>query len=172
MVFSSLVFLYAFLPITVILYFVCRDRRWRNGILLVVSLVFYSWGEPKYLILLLCASLIAYLCGLLIDAFHRSNHKRCKKIVFIIGVVLLTGNLVFFKYLTFLADSVSRVFSTTWSVPQIALPIGISFYTFQILSYLIDLYRGGGGTRPEKLLLPDALYQFFSAADCGSYRPL
>ena len=135
MIFSSLTFLYAFLPITALLYLVSRNRVWRNGVLLIASLIFYAWGEPKLLLLLLLAAAEGYLGGL---AIHRS-HSRAALIV---TIVLLVGNLAVFKYLNFFCDNLAALIPALGSVPKIALPIGISFYTFQILSYDIDLYRG------------------------------
>jgi alginate O-acetyltransferase complex protein AlgI len=138
-VFTSLTFLYAFLPLTLALYFLCPNRRWRNGVLLLASLLFYSWGEPKHILLMLLATAIAYVGGLLISrtASEASKpHGLWNKVVFILTVAALLGNLIIFKYLNFFSDTLGL------SLPVIDLPIGISFYTFQILSYVIDLYRG------------------------------
>lgn len=131
MVFSSLSFLFAFLPIVVCLYYICRNRVWRNSILLAASLLFYSWGEPKLLLLMIAAAFVAYLGGLLLH----EKHGGAKRAVLIVTVTLLVANLFVFKYLNLFADTLGL------SVKAIALPIGISFYTFQILSYVIDLYR-------------------------------
>ncbi|MCI8385462.1 MAG: MBOAT family protein [Acutalibacter sp.] len=139
MVFSSLSFLYLFFPLCGLAYFLCRNRAWRNGVLLAFSLVFYAWGEPKNIILLLLASLTAYLCGLGLERWKPRPGLR--RAVFLVGVVLLAGNLFVFKYLNFFCGNLGRA-GLPVSVPEIALPIGISFYTFQILSYVIDLYRG------------------------------
>ena len=137
MVFSSLTFLFFFLPITVVLYFICRNRVYRNVILLLASLLFYSWGEPKYILLLLGAALVAYLGGLVID----KTDGWKKRAALTVTVVLLVSNLLIFKYLNFAADNVNAIFPGAIKIGKIALPIGISFYTFQILSYVIDLYR-------------------------------
>ncbi len=138
MVFSSLSFLYAFLPLCALSYYACAGRRWRNGVLLAFSLAFYAWGEPKNVALMLLASLAAYLCGL---GIGRSKKKSARKAWLVLGVALLAGNLFVFKYLNFFCGNL-RVLGVPLSVKEIALPIGISFYTFQILSYVIDLYRG------------------------------
>ena len=135
MIFSSLTFLFAFLPITSLLYLLCRNRIWRNGVLLAASLVFYAWGEPKYIVLLLLSTLEAYLGGLLLV-------RKRSKTVLAVTVVLLVGNLAVFKYLNFFCANLAPLFPALGRVPEIVLPIGISFYTFQILSYIIDLYRG------------------------------
>ena len=138
MLFSSLTFLYFFLPIVLILYFVINNRTWRNSVLLVSSLVFYSWGEPKYVFLMLASTLVAWLCGLGIDRFKEK--RRISRAFLIASLVLLLGSLAVFKYLNFFVENLNRIDGVALKVRNIALPIGISFYTFQILSYLIDLY--------------------------------
>ena len=140
MVFSSLTFLYLFLPLAVIPYYLCKNRTWRNGLLLVLSLFFYSWGEPKYLVMMLAATAVAYLGGLGMEAL--GDRPKTKKLVFVLTVLLVVANLLFFKYTNFFWDNLSRLFSIDRTIREIALPIGISFYTFQILSYVIDLYFG------------------------------
>ncbi len=136
MVFSSLSFLYLFLPLCVGAYYLWGNRVWRNTVLLIASLAFYAWGEPKNIVLLLFASLTAYLCGFGIEGLKTKGRERLRRAVFILGVALLVGNLFVFKYLNFFCENAGL------PSPNLALPIGISFYTFQILSYLIDLYRG------------------------------
>lgn len=157
MVFSSLTFLYGFLPLVAVCYFLWKNRTYRNLVLLVFSLCFYSWGEPTHVLLMLLASGTAYLGGLLL---HRLREKpKAKKCVFVVTVSLLVLNLVYFKYFNFLAENLSRLFSQSFSPREIALPIGISFYTFQILSYVIDLYRGE--IEVQKSYLSLALYVSF-----------
>lgn len=141
MVFSTLTFLCIFLPLVIVLYFINKNRTYKNIILLVFSLLFYAWGEPKYIILMLLASLIAYIGGLLIDKFENQEKPKAKKTIFIITVVLLTLNLFLFKYLNFVVDNINAVANNLIQIKEILLPIGISFYTFQILSYVIDLYK-------------------------------
>ena len=141
MVFSSLTFLYFFLPLTVVLYFISKNRVYRNSILLLVSMLFYAWGEPKFVILMLAVTLVAYFGGLVIDYAHNKNSLKLKKSAFILTVILLVSNLLWFKYFNFFADNFQALFGTSFTLPLIALPIGISFYTFQILSYIFDLYR-------------------------------
>ena len=139
MVFSSLTFLFAFLPITAALYFIIPNRAWRNAVLLIASLIFYAWGEPLYILLLLGATLEGWLGGLLI-ALTDSARGRRRALAFV--TVLLLGNLAAFKYLGFACEILTPVFPALAEVKALALPIGISFYTFQVLSYVIDLYRG------------------------------
>ncbi len=140
MVFSEVTFLYAVLPVTFVTYYLFKNLQFRNAVLLIVSLLFYSWGEPKYLALMLLASFVAYIGGLLME--HYKNNSKKKKPVVIITTVLLVSNLLVFKYLNFFCDNFESIFKVDIPIKQIALPIGISFYTFQILSYVIDLYKG------------------------------
>ena len=129
MLFSSNTFLFGFLPAVVVLYYLC-PRRCRNVLLLVASLIFYGWGEPKYVLLMLVSILLNYFCGL--AAGKRQTQQRSVRGVLIVGVVLNLGMLGFFKYGKFFFGS---------AFPDIPLPIGISFYIFQAMSYLIDVCR-------------------------------
>ena len=129
MLFSSNTFLFGFLPAVVVLYYLC-PRRYRNVLLLVSSLIFYGWGEPKYLLLMLVSILLNYFCGL--AAARQQSRQRSTRGVLVLGVVLNLGMLGFFKYGTFFFGS---------AFPDIPLPIGISFYIFQAMSYLIDVCR-------------------------------
>ena len=141
MVFSSLTFLFFFFAPVLIIYFILPGKVCKNAVLLVASLIFYSWGEPKLLFLMLSATLAAYLGGLAISHFDERDNKRLKKTAFIITVLLLTANLFIFKYLNFAVDNINLIFGSEIKIKEIVLPIGISFYTFQILSYVIDLYN-------------------------------
>ena len=141
MLFSSLTFLYAFLPITLILYFIFPNRKIKNIVLLCSSLIFYAWGEPKYIFLMLLTILIVYVFGILIDKFDKEKKKILKKISLIICIILVLGSLIFFKYSNFLIENVNLAFKAKIKPLNIIMPIGISFYTFQILSYIIDLYN-------------------------------
>lgn len=142
MIFSSLTFLYFFLPVTAALYFLCKNRVYRNIILLVMSLLFYAWGEPRYILLLLLAAAEAYIGGLCIHKADTHDMPQYKKAALTASVILLVFNLAIFKYLNFFCDNLSHLIPQLGAIPAIALPIGISFYTFQTLSYVIDLYRG------------------------------
>lgn len=138
MLFSSISFLYYFLPCVLILYFL-SPRRAKNAVLLLASLVFYGWGEPVYLFLMLGSIAAGYLSGLFCEKFRGT---RRAKIAMLLGVGVDLGFLVFFKYADFFIENFSA--ATGLSVPllRLALPIGISFYTFQVVSYIIDVYRG------------------------------
>ena len=141
MVFSSLTFLFFFFSVTFVLYYVCKNRVYRNTILLIASIIFYSWGEPRLIALMLLASAVAYAGGLLMEKFETEQKYKAKKTVFIITVILLVLNLFWFKYLNFAVDNINLLLENDIKIKHIALPIGISFYTFQILSYVIDLYK-------------------------------
>lgn len=142
MVFSSLSFVYAFFPLVVLLYFVCKNRVYRNAVLLLASLFFYAWGEPKYIVVMLCSVFCAYIGGLLIEYFKKKEKKKLSLWAMIVTTAVLVGFLLVFKYLNLFVDTVNSLLRLDITVREIVLPIGISFYTFQILSYVIDLYRG------------------------------
>lgn len=137
MLFSSIPFLYYFLPVVLILYFIA-PKKLKNSVLLLTSLVFYGWGEPKYVVLMIASILIGYVSGLLIEAF---SQKKLSKLFLWLSVGINIGFLAYFKYADFFIENFNT--ATGLSVPllRIALPIGISFYTFQILSYTVDVYR-------------------------------
>ena len=138
MVFSSMTFLTCALPIALALYFVL-PRRFRNAWLLLFSLVFYAWGEPVYLALMLVNITLNYAMGLLIE---RSKGGAGRKALLALALIVNLGMLFWFKYAGFAVRSVNALLGTAIRVPRVALPIGISFYTFQALSYTIDVYRG------------------------------
>ncbi len=137
MVFSSILFLFYFLPIVLALYFLAPKRH-RNLILFISSLFFYAWGEPVYVLLMLFSVTANYFLGIKID---KAKGEQKKKLLFI-DVVINLGLLGFFKYTNFLIDTINIILP--WDIPllHLALPIGISFYTFQTMSYVIDVYRG------------------------------
>ncbi|MBQ8475093.1 MAG: MBOAT family protein, partial [Clostridia bacterium] len=137
MLFSSIPFLYYFLPCVLILYFI-SPRCLKNTVLLVTSLVFYGWGEPKYVVLMIISILVGYLSGLLIERFRGTVYA---KVFMILGVVIGLGFLGYYKYADFFIENFNAVTGLSIPALRIALPIGISFYTFQIVSYVIDVYR-------------------------------
>ena len=138
MLFSSIPFLYWFLPAVIICYFLV-PKVLKNTVLLVFSLIFYAWGEPKYVFLMIATIALFYGCGL---AIHKAQTQKWKKVWLTVSVVISLGLLAVFKYADFFVSSFNA--ATGLSVPllRLALPIGISFYTFQSLSYTIDVYRG------------------------------
>lgn len=151
MVFSSLSFIFIFIPLTAFLYFIVQSRVWRNAVLLAASLIFYSWGEPKLVLLMMLTAFTAWIGGLLIERLRK--RRGLFIFVFVVTVSLITLNLLVFKYLGFFAENVNALLGLSLNVPVIRLPIGISFYTFQILSYVIDLYRGKVALQKNYLLL-------------------
>ncbi len=138
MLFSSLSFLYYFLPIVLLLYYIA-PKSLKNSVLLVASLVFYAWGEPRFVFLMIGTVLINYVLGLLIEKFRG---KALSKFFLILSLVCSLGALGYFKYADFFIENFSRLTGISANLLNLALPIGISFYTFQILSYTIDVYRG------------------------------
>lgn len=139
MVFSSLTFLYIFLPIVLILYYLVPDR-FRNFFILISGLFFYAWGEPIYVFVMIASTLIDYFAGLVIFRFGHKQHIR--KLALLVSVVMNLSLLGFFKYSNFIVENINAVFGTQFGAPTTLLPIGISFFTFQSMSYTIDLYRG------------------------------
>ena len=140
MVFSSLLFLYAFLPVCLLLYFLVPGLKGKNIVLLCASLVFYAWGEPVYVFLMLAVAALNWGFGLLLE-------KRPEKLWLALCVALNLASLVVFKYAGFLVENCNALFGAAFRVPQISLPIGISFYTFQALSYSVDVYRKDVGAQ-------------------------
>lgn len=139
MVFSSIIFLFTFFPAILILYYLAPEKI-RNTILLIFSLVFYAWGEPVYIFLMVLSILLNYVFGLDIDR-NSDDPKRAKKLLIFV-IVINVFILGFFKYYGFLIESVNQILPFDLPYKELPLPVGISFYTFQILSYIIDVYLG------------------------------
>ena len=138
MIFSSVSFLYYFLPAVLAVYFL-SPKKLKNTVLLVASLAFYGWGEPRYLFLMMGSILMFYLCGLAMD---KGQSLKVKKLWLLVSVVVSLLMLGIFKYANFFIENFNQVTGLNVALLRLALPIGISFYTFQCLSYTIDLYRG------------------------------
>lgn len=151
MVFSSLVFLFSFLPVVLISYYLVNDKL-KNIVLLLASLFFYAWGEPKYIFLMIVSIAFNYIFGLKVD----SNNLKEKKLWLIISVIFNLSLLGIFKYSNFFIDNINSLFNTNLNIPEIALPLGISFFTFQTMSYVIDVYRNDG--KSQKNIFDLALY--------------
>lgn len=141
MVFSSLTFLCIFLPLVLIVYRIFPAKA-HNFLLFVVSLFFYAWGEPVYILIMLFSTVFDYGNGRLIEYFDNQNNSQAKKGILLLSVCGNLGILFFFKYIDMLIGSWNTLTSSNFSLLKIALPIGISFYTFQTMSYTIDVYRG------------------------------
>lgn len=140
MLFSSLVFLFIFLPLTLFVYYT-GPKKWRNGILLAASLIFYAWGEPVYIFLMLFSAATDYVYGLFIHKF-RSRRPAAAKLALLSSILINISILGFFKYADFLIANINTLFGTSIMALNLPLPIGLSFYTFQTMSYTIDVYRG------------------------------
>ena len=141
MIFSSVFFLFVFLPVTLILYFIV-PWKFKNLLLLLVSLIFYAWGEPIYVFLMLFSIIFNYFGGLQIDSLKQSGDTKKLKFSFLFTLIVNLAILGFFKYYGFVLDSLNSILPFDIPYKELALPIGISFYTFQTLSYIIDVYRG------------------------------
>lgn len=139
MLFSSLFFIFIYLPIVLLLYYLC-PMKWRNLVLFILNFVFYGWGEPVYILLMLFSIALNYFCGLLVYK-HLDNKLKAKRIL-IICIISNLALLCFFKYYDLFAQTLSLIPGVSIATLGLSLPIGISFYTFQTMSYTIDVYRG------------------------------
>ena len=155
MVFSSTVFLLIFLPVVAGIYFLC-PRKARNTVLLLFSLVFYGWGEPKYILIMLFSTVFDYTNARLIGHFQDAGRDKAAKTVLIVDLVGNLGILGFFKYTDFAIDNLNSLLNAGIPALGLALPIGISFYTFQTMSYTIDVYRGI--VKPQRNILNVGAY--------------
>lgn len=141
MIFSSLLFLFRFLPAVLVCYYIV-PRGLRNLVLFLFSLLFYAWGEPVYIILMVISILVSYTGGIVVDRMKRQGRPRAAKTALVISSVISLSLLGFFKYADFVIGTVNGITGAGLKLLEIALPIGISFYTFQTMSYTIDVYRG------------------------------
>ncbi len=171
MIFSDLIFLYLFLPANLLLYYVSKDRGWRNGILVTFSLLFYAWGEPVYLLLLLFSVALNYFYGRVIELLRGTMQARLALAVI---VLIDLGLLGLFKYSGFAVETLNSLLGLSIPVPGLTLPIGISFYTFQILSYVVDVYRGDCPAQRSywKFLLFVSLYHQLVAGPIVRYSEI
>ena len=167
MVFSSLVFLCIFLPIIFLAHSFVPSIRVKNILLIIASLLFYSFGEPVYVILMVASALANYLCALALGRFNR-------KVVVTIAVIINIGVLCVFKYTGFIVETINAWSGADIPVPQIALPVGISFFTFQALSYVIDVYRGNVDVQKNfaKVLLYISFFPQLIAGPIVKYRDI
>ena len=168
MVFSSLIFLYCFFALSLLAYVLCRTQKAQNIVLLIFSLIFYAWGEPKYVLLLMFMALTSWFCALAVD---RAEEKRKKLLWVIVSAVIDISLIGYFKY----AGLVCSIFGPVPEfVKNIALPIGISFYTFQLLTYVIDVYRGDASAQKSywNVLLYAALFHQCVAGPIVRYKTI
>ncbi len=159
MLFSDLVFLFFFLPLFFISSYIFKNSiPAKNIILLVFSFVFYAWGEPVYILLLILSIVVNYIAGLLIGKTGKGT--AIQKFIFVSSVIFNLVLLGYFKYIGFIVENINGIFGSSLTVPDVALPIGISFYTFQIMSYVIDVYRGEVKVQKNPLYLGAYLVGF------------
>ena len=155
MLFSSTLFLFIFLPVTLLIYYLLLKKRHpRNLFLLAASIVFYAWGEPWYILILLASIVCNWIFGLLVDRYREEQFKA--RLIIVIMLVFNFSNMFVFKYFMFTLKNINFFFDTSIPIPYIVLPLGISFFTFQTVSYVIDIYRNDAVV--QKNLLDVALY--------------
>ena len=161
MLFSSTTFIYLFFPTVLFLYFIVlrNHLKLQNIMLLGVSLFFYAWGEPEFALIMILSIVVNYVFGLLIHNAQEKEKPKNAKTVLVLTVVFNLTILFIFKYLNFSVKTINDIFGSSIPVPGIALPIGISFFTFQAMSYVIDVYRGDGAV--QKNVLNVGLYISF-----------
>ena len=171
MVFSSLVFLYLFLPACLISYYIIHNPVYRNWVLIVFSLVFYAWGESVWIVLLLFTAFFDYFNGLLAEKY-RGVWQSKAAVVFSITINLLV--LGFFKYSGFLVETINQLLGLNIPFREFSLPLGISFYTFQSISYVVDVYRGEVAAQrsPYNFLLYVALFHHLVAGPIIRYKDI
>ncbi len=153
MVFSSIPFLYAFLSVVLLVYFLCPSSR-KNLVLMVSGFLFYAWGEPVYVLLMLFSTLLDYTAGRVMERYR--ENPKIRKAALLTSVIINLSLLALFKYSSFLVENINALFGISLFNPDLPLPIGISFYTFQSMSYTIDLYRGD--TKMQKSYINYAAY--------------
>ena len=168
MVFSSLIFLCIFLPVVYILHLIIPSIRWKNALLIITSLLFYAYGEPVYVLLMILSTLINYFGARALTA------GKMKKAALAVVVILNLGMLGVFKYTGFILNTLNEIGGLNIPVPNIVLPIGISFFTFQALSYVIDVYRGNVGVQKNyfKVLLYISFFPQLIAGPIVKYRDI
>ena len=169
MVFSSLTFLCIFLPVVIGLHTLVKNTFARNVILLIASLLFYAWGEPVWILAMILTTLVNYVSA---RAIANARSQRASKAALIIGVVISLSSLFFFKYSAFLVNNICTLFGSSFRMAAPKLPIGISFYTFQIITYTVDVYRGEARLQknPFWLLLYVSLFPQLIAGPIVRYR--
>ena len=161
MLFSSTTFIYLFLPLVLLVYYVFlrKNRTLSNVFLFLASLVFYGWGEPGFVFVMMASIVANWFFGIMVHKFQSANRKTLAKLMVVLACICNLGLLFVFKYLNFTENIICRVFGISPKLAQIALPIGISFFTFQAMSYVIDVYRGNGEV--QKNILNVGLYISF-----------
>ena len=171
MVFSSTIFIFIFLPFILLLYYLA-GKKIKNYILLIASLIFYAWGGVAYLKILIASIILNYSFGILVDKY--SNREILKKAILTLGVILNLSILFYYKYYDFFIENANALFDTNLSLKHIVLPIGISFFTFQGMSYIIDIYRGDGkvNKNPFSVALYISLFPQLVAGPIIKYKTI
>ncbi|MBS5938000.1 MBOAT family protein [Clostridium sp.] len=171
MVFSSTIFIFIFLPFILLLYYIA-GKKIKNYILLIASLIFYAWGGVAYLKILIASIILNYSFGILVDKY--SNREILKKAILTLGVILNLSILFYYKYYDFFIENANVLFGTNLSLKHIVLPIGISFFTFQGMSYIIDIYRGDGkvNKNPFSVALYISLFPQLVAGPIIKYKTI
>lgn len=171
MVFSSTIFIFIFLPFILFLYYIV-GKKIKNYILLISSLIFYAWGGVAYLKILIVSIILNYSFGILVDKY--SNREMLKKVILTLGVILNLSILFYYKYYDFFIENANVLFGTNLSLKHIVLPIGISFFTFQGMSYIIDIYRGDGNVNknPFSVALYISLFPQLVAGPIIKYKTI
>jgi len=171
MVFSNLFFLYIFMPLLFVAYFIIKSNTYRSAVLVLFSLLFYAWGEPKCIFIMMALVLADYVFGLIIDKVYS---VRAKRTWLAISIVINLSLLCFYKYLGFFTETFNAVFNVMIPVIEIAMPIGISFFTFQSMSYVIDVYRGDTEVQKSyfKLLLYVSFFPQLIAGPIVRYKDI
>lgn len=171
MVFSNLFFLYIFLPVLALAYFITRNNAVRRGVLVAFSLLFYAWGEPLYVFLMIGMVAADYGFGIIID---RVQTQSIRKMWLVLSVIFNLGILCTYKYLGFFTETLNLIFNFTIPVVRLSLPIGISFFTFQTMSYVIDVYRGDADVQKNffKLLLYVSFFPQLIAGPIVRYKDI
>ncbi len=171
MVFSSLFFICVFLPVCLGMYYIIKNRAYRNWVLIITSLLFYAWGEPVWVILLIFSTFFNWFMGLIIEKNTENWKGKAALAVSIIESLLI---LIFFKYSGFIMDNINGILGTSIRTVSLTLPIGISFYTFQIISYVVDVYRRDVQAQksPFKLLLYVSMFHQLIAGPILRYKDI
>ncbi len=155
MLFSSITFLFAFLPAVLLVYYI-SPRAIKNFVLMFFSLIFYAWGEPKYVFVMLASIIVGYVMGLLTDYYMKKEKIKAARWMVVLAVVINLGILFFFKYMGFFTENINKLPHVHIKALELSLPLGISFYTFQILTYSVDVYRRTA--KPQKNIINLATY--------------
>ena len=171
MIFADLFFIYIFLPLNIIIYYSSGNKTFRNIVLIAFSMFFYAWGEPVWMYLLIITAFVDYGLARLIENQHTVKNK---KIMLVIATIINLASIAVFKYSGFFVENINAILSLNLPVPKFALPIGISFYTFQALSYLVDVYRGDvkAQKNPAKFLLYLSMYHQLVAGPIVRYSDI